>query len=181
MSGQLAPSSETLIATTKAYLKVFDALDPSTIEHVQTDSYKHQMAPASLGMSAAFTKQTFAEHLGRLSGALSNFPVTPIKIYANPTLSQVTMWVTGVPIFHENLKDGNPEDWNIKNEYIWVLTMDKSGEKVEEVLEFLDSKTTELLMPLVFRALGNKAKIDGTAESGKYCLLIQSGGYLQLT
>lgn len=174
MSDQSTPSSETLIATAKAFFKVFDALDPSTIEHVQTDSYKHQMAPASLGLPAIFTKQTFAEHLGRLGGALSNFPMTLIKTYANPTLSQVTIWAKSAPIFRENLKDGNPGDWNIKNEYIWVLTMDKSGRKVDEVLEFLDSKTTELLMPLVFRALGNKAKIDGTPETGRRCLAVQS-------
>jgi uncharacterized radical SAM superfamily Fe-S cluster-containing enzyme len=52
------------------------------------------------------------------------------------------------------------ERWRYKGEYMFMLWMDESGEKVVRVVEFLDSKgTADVLMPLMRRARENRAEM----------------------
>lgn len=75
----------------------------------------------------------------------------------------VIVWATGQPQFREELKDYEefPEDqWNYTGEFIFMLTMNDSGEKITKVNGFIDSKGTDLkLWPLARRALTNLEKV----------------------
>lgn len=150
------------MATAKAYLKLFDTLDPAVIANIQAPNYSHLNAPSSLSPPAPFTVETFAAHLALLRNILKGFPVFVKEIWPNPHLRQVVVWTTSETQFHDHVKDNDDEEeWKVKGEYIWVLKMDESGEKVENVLEFLDSKVTEELKLLAARAFAKKAEVDG--------------------
>lgn len=74
----------------------------------------------------------------------------------------VIVWATGRPQFREELKDYeefSKEQWEYVGEFIFMLTLDETGEKIVKVNEFVDSKGTDLkLWPLAVRAVGNLQK-----------------------
>lgn len=156
------PTVSTLLATATAFMKVFETLDPSTIVPVQSSNYKHVFAPESLNVPGPLDRDDFAHHLTRINGILRSFPVRFKEAWPNPSLSQVVIWSDSETQFHDHVKDNDDEEeWKFKGEYMWVLTMDESGQKVEHVLEFLDSKKTEVLRVLMARAFKKKEEVDG--------------------
>lgn len=161
------PVPETLTATAKSYLKLFDTLDPGVIAAVQGPNYTHTNAPSSLSPPGPFTAATFADHLALLRNILVGFPISIKKLWPNPHLRQVVVWTTSVTQFHDHVKDNEDDaEWEVEGEYIFVLEMDESGKKVESVLEFLDSKVTEQLGLLAARAFAKKAAADGKGIEG---------------
>lgn len=75
----------------------------------------------------------------------------------------VIVWATGQPQFREEVKDYeefSKEQWNYVGEFVFMLTMDETGEKIIRINEFIDSKGTDLkLWPLAVRAMGNLQKL----------------------
>lgn len=75
----------------------------------------------------------------------------------------VIVWATGRPQFREELRDYDEfskEQWDYVGEFVFMLTMDETGERIINVNEFIDSKGTDhKLWPLAVRALGNLQKL----------------------
>lgn len=71
------------------------------------------------------------------------------------------MWATSVANFRDEVKDDgiSDEEWGYRGEYIFVLSLDESRERVQDVLEFVDSLGTERLRGLMRRARGNLERI----------------------
>ncbi|KAI0129624.1 hypothetical protein BJ170DRAFT_617053 [Xylariales sp. AK1849] len=156
------PTPPTLVATATAYMRVFTTLDPNTIISVLSEDYKHVFAPASLNPPGPFTRDGFFSHLTQLQGILRSFPVQFKQTWPNPSLNQIVIWADSETEFHDHVKDNDDvEEWKFRGEYLWVLTMNLTGEKVEHVLEFLDSKATEQLRGLMARAFKKLAESDG--------------------
>lgn len=158
----MAPGQQSLEAvlhdTATTFLKVFETLDTSVVRSIQSDSYTHHFAPASLAMPEQNLKQ-FIDHIKWLNDVLKAFPVIPKEIWVNPTLKQVTIWATAVPEFHQHIiGSDDSKDWYVQGEYIFVLSMDDSGRKIERGIEFLDSKRTEYLLELNARARSRLAE-----------------------
>ncbi|KAJ5134306.1 hypothetical protein N7448_000670 [Penicillium atrosanguineum] len=143
--------------TALAYIDGFRTLSPETFLSILAPSAEHKFAPASLNLPHSMDAAAFAQHLGSLREVLASFPVFPKEIFENEGLSQVTIWATSETIFHEKAKgdDFSSEDWKFHGEYIFILTMDDSREKVVQIIEFLDSKATERLRGLMARARKN--------------------------
>lgn len=74
----------------------------------------------------------------------------------------VVVWATGGPQWREELKDYevfSEEQWAYVGEFVFMLTMDETGEKITKIVEFVDSKGTDnKIWPLAQRALGNLQK-----------------------
>jgi hypothetical protein len=71
------------------------------------------------------------------------------------------VWAHSETRFLDQLKDGdNEEEWRLKGESMFLMTMDESGVKVEHVLEFLDSKATADIVVAVSRAMEKKKSLD---------------------
>jgi len=98
-----------------------------------------------------FSREAFAEHINKLSEVLSKFPVVPTQIWVNEADRQVTMWCTGEATFRDEVRDDGlcEEEWLYHGEYIFILEMNDSGDKVESIVEFLDSKESERLRGLI--------------------------------
>lgn len=152
--------SSKLRQTALAYIDGFRTLSPETFLSILAPAAEHKFAPASLNLPQSMGAAAFANHLGTLREILVGFPVFPKEIFENEGLRQVTIWATSETIFHEKAKgaDFSSEDWKFHGEYIFILTMDESREKVVQIIEFLDSKATERLRELMARARQNLNK-----------------------
>ncbi|KAF7346471.1 hypothetical protein MSAN_01875100 [Mycena sanguinolenta] len=142
-----------LLATATTYLQVFSTLDPDVIAPIQSESYYHEFAPASANLPPPRNREEFAEHIRHLKGVLRSFPVHAKQMWPNPALKQVLIWADAETEFHPHVRDNeDAEEWRYRGEYMFLLTMDQSGEKIERVLEFLDSKGTDRARGLFGRA-----------------------------
>lgn len=70
----------------------------------------------------------------------------------------MVVWATSETRFHDEVMDGGiaAEEWKYRGEYIFILSMDEKGEKIERVVEFVDSKGTDRLRVLMARAKKNR-------------------------
>lgn len=62
-----------------------------------------------------------------------------------------------------HLTDDPSIDWTFHNEYMFVFTFDESGEKINRVVEMLDSMAVTKVQVLLKRAGENLAKSKGQA------------------
>ncbi|KAJ7366999.1 hypothetical protein DFH08DRAFT_1004829 [Mycena albidolilacea] len=185
--------TQKLLSTAATYLQVFSTLDPDVIAPIQSETYRHEFAPASANQEvrdllseptlmgtcwlstfhiqslewarladraplaanppAPRSREEFAAHIRHLGGILRSFPVRAKQTWPNPVLKQVVIWADSETEFHPHVRDNDDEDeGKYRGEYVFILTMDQSGEKIEHVLEFVDSKGTERLRGLMARA-----------------------------
>lgn len=146
--------------TALAFIKAFETLDGQTFHSLYTPTCIHSFAPASCNPPAPSGRDHFSTHIGGLKTILKSFPVYPKEIIENETENQVVIWATSETVFlDEAMDDGIPkEDWSYKGEYIFILTMNESGEGIEKVFEFLDSKGTDRLRDLMKRGRDNLEK-----------------------
>lgn len=82
----------------------------------------------------------------------------------------MVVWATSETKFFDAVKDSglSDEEWIYRGEYMFILSMDESQEKIKRVVEFLDSKATERLRGLIKRAKDNKQKVDGVRIDGQF-------------
>ncbi|KAF4952731.1 hypothetical protein FSARC_12581 [Fusarium sarcochroum] len=154
---EVTPAVSTLAATASAYIHVFTTLDMNTLSKILSDDYKHEFAPASTNLPGPIDRDAYMARLNLIREVMSNFPVKIRQTWPNPSLRQVLVWADSETNFHDYLRDNDDkEEWKMKGEYMFLLTMDESGEKVEHALEFLDSKATADITDLVGRAINRK-------------------------
>ncbi|KAH7061922.1 hypothetical protein BKA63DRAFT_191743 [Paraphoma chrysanthemicola] len=157
----MAPTASTLHSLAASFLAAFTNL--STTDHIslRSSTCTHIFAPSSLRIPPKSNTQ-FAAHLtNNLIPILSHFPVTAKETHVNEVGRQVTIWATGVPEFRSEVMDGEKKEWEYVGEYIFLLDVGEHG-KIERIVEFLDSLSTERLRGLVERARRN-AGVDERA------------------
>jgi hypothetical protein len=161
-----ATATAAIVDTATTYLQVFSTLDPNVISSIQSENFKHTFAPKSANPPPPRNRDEFASHIKHLNGIISSFPVQAKQIWPNPLHNQVTIWADSETVFHQHVKDSDDEDeWRYRGEYIFILDLDTEG-KIENVLEFLDSKGTDRLRGLMARAWKKKEELEAK-ETGK--------------
>jgi len=149
------------LKTAKKYINHFATLDSQTLSSILAENHIHQFLPTSMNPPGPFNKQGFLEHSTRLRSVMTGFPVTGKEYIESESANQVTVWATSRTIFRDDVKDDGigEEEWVYEGEYIFMLWMDESGEKIVRTVEFLDSKgTVEKLGALMKRANDNRDK-----------------------
>lgn len=173
------------LRTAKAYLDHFATLDPARLAPLLADDYEHVMAPASLGTATAplLTRDGFLAHNADLRRVLAGYPVRAREIWEGAGKEGgggggggvVVAWATSRAVFREEVKmmmgEGEEEEeevsWEYEGEYMFVLEMDASGEKVRRVVEFLDSKKTlGGIVPLMRKANERLAAREESRHGG---------------
>ncbi|KAF4344554.1 hypothetical protein FBEOM_1452 [Fusarium beomiforme] len=151
-----APDVSTLTATATAYIEVFRTLDTEALSRMLSDTYNHQFAPASANLPGPMDRQGFIARQRHVGEVMASFPVTIKQTWPDPSPRQVLVWADSETNFHKHLRDSDDDEWTKRGEYMFLMTMDESGERIVEVLEFLGSKTTEQIVSMVARALEQK-------------------------
>ena len=156
-----AKMTSKLHQTAKQFLDQFGTLDVQALESILADNYYHEFAPASINPPGPFDRPGFLNHHGTIRDIMIGFPVAAKEYIVSEASRQVTVWATAETVFRDEAKDGevSEEEWRFKGEYVFMFTMDESGEKITRTIEFLDSKATaDKLMGLMKRARENKQK-----------------------
>ena len=91
-------------ATAMAFIGDFATLDVPTMLSRRTPDCIHTFSPASLGMPPKDNTQ-FGDHVTRLRGVLSSFPVTPTTVFEDEAQNAVIVHATSQTIFHDKVKD----------------------------------------------------------------------------
>lgn len=148
------------LETAEKFIGQFETLDSAMLESVLAENHKHEFAPASLNPPGPFDKKGMIEHTGRLRNIMSGFPVTVKEIIDSESSKEVTIWASSRAHFRDEVKDDgvSEEEWAFKGEYVFMLFMDETGEKIVRTVEFLDSEATNRLRGLMHRAQANKEK-----------------------
>jgi len=156
-------SASTQRNTALAFLETFDTLDSDSNLALRTPSCRHSMGPASLNFTPDMTNQQWAAHFQPLKEILSSFPVTAKEIFESG--NQVTIWATSNALFREEAKDDEEGiDWTYEGEYIFILFFEEGGERIERIVEFLDSAKVAPVRALLGRATRNvAAKKEGSS------------------
>lgn len=142
------------LQTAKSFLNHFETLDSDLLASVLAPDYTHHFAPASLAFPGPFTKEQFVEHGASLRKIMTGFPVYAKEYVESEASNQVTVWATSRALFREEVlrDEEDKEKWKFEGEYIFMFWMDETGEKIVRTVEFLDSKGTESVRPLLKRA-----------------------------
>ncbi|KAF4450356.1 hypothetical protein F53441_6480 [Fusarium austroafricanum] len=157
---EVTPVVSTLTATASAYIDVFRTLDTKALSKILSHNYNHIFAPASANLPGPMDRDALIARIKLVGEVMSSFTVTVKQISPNPSMRQVLVWADSYTNFHKHLKDtDDDEEWTKKGEYIFLFTMDESGEKIVDVLEFVDSKVTEEIVSLVSRAMVKKKSL----------------------
>lgn len=157
-------SDSTQLHTAKAYIAFFATLDDSLLSPLLSDdTFEHIMAPASLAIPP-LSKAEFLAHSAGLRKIMSGFPVVAKEYLESESGNSVVVWATSRTEFREEVKREGGEDWEYEGEYVFMLTMDASGDKILRVVEVLDSlKTDRDLRPLMGRA---RARVAAALDEG---------------
>jgi hypothetical protein len=154
--------TSTRVKTVLKFLKAFETLDLETFASVRSSSCLQTLAPASISPPPPVDNKTFLANKAALKDIVTGFPITPKEIMEDQQQNRVIVWATGRALWREGVKDNDltEKEWEWTGEYMLVFHMDIAGEKIDHLLEFVDSKETVKLPSLMGRARANKAKLD---------------------
>jgi hypothetical protein len=148
------------MAVALKYVQAANTMDIATIMAIRTPSCTHHFHPSSLGPRPPMDNTTFEASILRFKDIISGFPMTIKETLEDEKKNQIMVWAEGGQNWFPEAKDPglSEEEWNFKREYIFILSMDESGEKIQKMVEFVDSKATEQLRVLGARAVENVKK-----------------------
>jgi len=142
--------------TALKFLETFSTLDSTTNTSLRAPNCRHTIAPMSLGYTPDMTNEQWVTHLEPLKQILTAFPVTPTEIFEDEGSKQVTVWATSDAVFKDEVKDDDQSvEWRYQGEYMFVFLFNDDDNKIERILEFVDSRRVLEVRELFARAMGN--------------------------
>ncbi|RYP65611.1 hypothetical protein DL771_008219 [Monosporascus sp. 5C6A] len=145
----------TRLQTAKAYISIFANLDTTLLSSLLAPSYVHTFAPASLSdYFRTKGKDEMVAHITSLKAFMTGFPVYAKNYWESDVENMVTVWATSKAEWKEEVMGGKSGtgEWEFEGEYMFLIWMDKTEEKVVKVVEFVDSLKTVRAMELMERA-----------------------------
>jgi hypothetical protein len=141
----------TAVQTCLALLDTYKNFDIPANVALRTPTCTHTMLPASSGFPV-MDIAAFTAHITMLSHAIIGFDVTPVKVFDGGKV--VTIHATSETVWRPEVIDDGV-DWRYHGEYIFVMEMNEAGDKVESVIEFVDSAAVANALVLLQKAMGN--------------------------
>ncbi|KAL3465497.1 hypothetical protein BJX64DRAFT_55374 [Aspergillus heterothallicus] len=155
-------SASKRLATAQKMINFYETLDKTIIEPLLAPDFYHEFRPASIDVPRGLDKTSFLGFCDSLHSIMTGFPFTAKQYIESESSNQVVVWATSRAQFREEVKDNegiSAAEWEYEGEYVLIMTMDESGERIERYIEFLDSKATaDKLLGLMGRGQGNLAK-----------------------
>jgi hypothetical protein len=129
------PSSKRREAAT-GYLRAFETWDiDKVLSRYLTKTCTHQIAPASVGQAIGILNNAqWATRVRSLKGIIKSCCFVVKEIVEDEPENKLVLWVDGRITFSD-------EDVGVFNgEYMFILEFEEGGERVERVVEFVDSR-----------------------------------------
>jgi hypothetical protein len=143
------------LETATRFIDHFASLDVQVLEPILAESYIHQYAPSSIPHQGLLDKKSLFDLVTTLKIIMEGYPMKVKQSMESESRNAVTLWASGKAHFRDEFKDdGIPKEaWEYTGEYVFMLYMDETGEKITKTIEFVDSKaTTEKFLVLIARA-----------------------------
>ncbi|KUJ09299.1 uncharacterized protein LY89DRAFT_690345 [Mollisia scopiformis] len=146
--------------TALAFLAAFETLDADAHLSLRTQNCLNIFRPAA--QPAPLANPEFGAHINRLKTVIERFPVWPKEVMEDEKQNRVIIWAEGELVIKKEFRDEglSEQQWIYRGEYMFVCSMDESGEKMERVVEFLDSKAAEQGRSLIRRARANLERLE---------------------
>ncbi|KAJ0419264.1 hypothetical protein BJY00DRAFT_314095 [Aspergillus carlsbadensis] len=161
----MTTSTSKRLLTAQKLISYFASLDQTILEPLLAPNLYHEFRPGSLEVPRGLDKTSFLGFCNNFGSIMTGFPFTAKEYTESEASNQVVVWATSKAQFREEVKDYEgmeASDWEFEGEYVLILTMDESGERIERYIEFMDSKAAvEKLLGLMGRAQQNLAKRGG--------------------
>jgi hypothetical protein len=125
-----------LLKTATSFIETYNAWTIESILSIRSPSCIHQTLPASLGVPT----RNNAEYATFLKPMLSIFRNLKF-IIIDDSKTIVDVEARKVVLHCRDQADTNAG--RFENEYIFILTMNKDGDLLDEIVEFIDSAYTE--------------------------------------
>ena len=141
-----------------AWCQSFENLDADANVALRAPNCVHTFGPLSLNMPQNMTNDQFKAHVNGLKPILATFPVYPKEVFAQEGSNQVTIWATSEARFREEAKDADAGfDWTYEGEYMFLFFFNEAGDRIERIVEYLDSQKVLEVRPKLARARQNVA------------------------
>ena len=119
--------SSTRYNTTLAFVGDFSTLDVPTMLSRRTDDCIHSFLLSWIAPPPK-DNEAFGEHITRLRQVMPTIPVAVQEVMEDKQKNMAVVYATNQAHFHEELKDDG-EQWGYQEPYIFILTMNESGDK----------------------------------------------------
>lgn len=144
-------------STALTFLESYHDIDIEANLALRTPDCRHEIVPASMNYPIMDNKQ-WAAFAASTKSLVEKFPVNAKEIFENEGSNQMTIWATAEAVFRKEATDDESGlDWSFHGEYIFILQFDQMGNRIERIVEFLDSKKTTEAQKLFDRAKRNLA------------------------
>ncbi|KAH7320621.1 hypothetical protein B0I35DRAFT_427483 [Stachybotrys elegans] len=150
------------LETAASFISHFEHLDASILETILADNYFHQLAPGALTGQGPSDKRGLIEFVTSMKTMMTGSPMVAKQIVDSESSNAVTIWASGQLKFRDELMD-EQGDWDCPGEYMFILFMDETGEKIVKTIEFVDSKAADRTLELFTRAGENLSKASKAA------------------
>ncbi|KAK3331504.1 hypothetical protein B0H66DRAFT_598986 [Apodospora peruviana] len=141
-SSEMSTRRKTALAMVEAY----ETLDVAKIMAFRTPECTFQALPRSMNRPEMNNKE-YAAHLGQVVKALSNLKIVVEEVFEDAAENKVVLWARGTA----DTKVGP-----YVNEYILMIYLNESGDRVTRFCEFVDSAFVAGFFPKLHQALGAK-------------------------
>jgi ketosteroid isomerase-like protein len=143
-------SRPTLLATADAFVNGYNTWTLDAILAPRAPNCTQRVIPSRLDRPTLNNDQ-YREYFTPILGLFREFHVTPISVVCDDSQRKVTIHARS---------SAETAIGAYGNEYCILLTMDESGEKIVEILEFVDSGYSEDFFPRLREHYAMKAKMD---------------------
>jgi hypothetical protein len=149
-------SESARMRTARAFISSFATVDISVLKTILSKDFTETILPASIPVPA-MDQPGYIAHMSKLNTVVTGFPFTILDIVESESSNSVWLYGTAGPLWRDEAKgDGEVEGgWDFKGEYVFMLWMDESGEKLVRSMEMVDSKAVERMLGLYAKALAN--------------------------
>ena len=136
---------------------MFDAVasfDKNRLAEILDPTYEHTFAPSSEEFGPPVDRDAFIGRFAGIEPVLTGLALKPIQSWPNEQARTITVHATGKPSFRDAVRDdGDAEgEWDFTGEYMFVFTMNESGEKIIKTFEFVEGKVATRMKAQIGKA-----------------------------
>lgn len=129
--------------TALAVVAAFNNMDIDAIISHRAPSCMRHILPSSLNIPPSNNTE-YAEHLQKLIPVFSNFNLTVQDTVEDKDAHRIVMWLKA---------QADTLAGEYKNEYMWTLDFDETGEKIVRMHEFVDTLVNRDFWPKLSKAM----------------------------
>jgi|SRR5579871_727209 len=137
--------------TADAAIEAMNNMDPETFISLRSPECIRSLHPTSLKIPPS-TNAQFAAQLTSLKPIFRNFSLTVTELVEDVDQRKICMWL---------LARADTAVGEYRNEYVWLMEFDESGEKIAGMKEFVDAGMARDFWPRLKGEMARRKAVEG--------------------